>query len=378
MTQCHVASLRLYNFRNYAEAHVDFDAGLNVITGANAQGKTNLVEAVVCLAMTRSPRASSNAEEMRWGTLECAIDGCLIRDAGDVSLELRLVRDADGERVTRTMRVDGKPRHGRDVLGLCPVVLFSPDDLQLVKAGPDGRRRRLDMLLSQVDKRLATELLRYRRVVEQRNALLRQAQSQGIDLAALDSFTAELIRYGARIRTERFALVSALDSGLRTALNEISGGDEGGELRYTGCATDDTDAAAGALGQQLDAVREMELLRGVTLAGPHRDDVEIILNSRSAKAGASQGQQRSLVLALVLAEVARLRDLTGVPPVVVLDDVLSELDRSRRAHLLSTLSHAGAGQVFVTTCESPEEVGLPGGHRLEVVDGQVMTREAVA
>jgi DNA replication and repair protein RecF len=161
-------------------------------------------------------------------------------------------------------------------------------------------------------------------------------------------------------------------------LTEISGGAEIGELRYSGSEAADASAADTELRRQLDLVRDQELARGVTLAGPHRDDVEIILNTRAAKSTASQGQQRSLVLAMVLAEVLRLRELSGVAPIVLLDDVLSELDHERRGHLLSTLSTAGAGQVFVTTCESPHEAGFSTGHRLTVENGRVRSGEPVA
>ena len=371
---CSLEQLRIFRFRNYAEQSVEFGTGINVLGGRNAQGKTNLLEAVATLLLTRSPRASSSADVVAWGSDEALVEARVLRPAADRTLAVRFRRDPASGRVTRTATVDGSPRPARDLLGLCPVVLFWPEDLQLVKAGPEGRRRLLDVVLSQLDARAAADLLRYRHVLEQRNALLRQLRAGSGGAAALDGFTRELVVSGARIQVARAELVRALVPHGREALAQIGGGEELG-LRYLpdGGMDPDADGAAAeeALSGTLARRREEETARGATLAGPHRDDLELLIGGRPARSAASQGQQRSLVLALKLAEVRHIATRAGVMPVLLLDDVLSELDPGRRRDLLAQLAAAGL-QTLITSSEPlPEE--LPAGtRRFEVAAGRVV------
>jgi DNA replication and repair protein RecF len=370
---CCLERLRIFAFRNYAEQAVDFGRGINVIGGRNAQGKTNLLEAVATLLLSRSPRASSSADVVAWGSDEALLEARVSRPAADRTLAVRFRRDAVSGRVTRTATVDGNPRPARDLLGLCPVVLFWPEDLQLVKAGPDGRRRLLDMVLSQLDPRAAADLLRYRHVLEQRNTLLRQVRAGTAGFSSLDSFTHELVGSGARIQLARADLVRALTPHGRDALAQIGGGEELG-LRYLpdGGMDPDGDAttAEAALAATLARRREEEVVRGATLAGPHRDDLELLIGGRPARSAASQGQQRSIVLALKLAEVRHIADRAGVMPVLLLDDVLSELDPGRRRDLLTGLASAGL-QTLITSSEPLPDVLPAGTRRLEVTAGTV-------
>ena len=372
---CALDRLRLFRFRNYAEQEVGFGRGINVIGGRNAQGKTNLLEAVATLLLTRSPRASSAADVVAWGSDEALVEAEVFRPAADRLLAVRFRRDPASGRVTRTATVDGSARPARDLLGLCPVVLFWPDDLQLVKAGPEGRRRLLDVVLSQLDARAAADLVRYRHVLEQRNALLRRIRAGMGSRAELDGFTRELVTSGARIQVARAGLVADLVPHGREALEQIGGGEQLG-LRYVpdGGMDPGSDhaAAEAALLATLERRRDEEVTRATTLAGPHRDDVELLIAGRPARSAASQGQQRSIVLALKLAEVRHIAASAGVMPVLLLDDVLSELDPGRRRDLLTGLARAGL-QTLITSSEPlPDE--LPAGtRRFEVVAGQVAT-----
>jgi DNA replication and repair protein RecF len=293
-------------------------------------------------------------------------------------MEIRLHRESEDARVGRSLRIDGKPRPAGQVLGVCPVVLFSPDDLQLVKAGPALRRQRLDAILSQLDPRAATELLRYRRTVDQRNALLRNATVTGLDLSALESFTSQLIDHGAHIRATRVALIHRLSPLLARTMGDFSRGGEMAQLDYSGSASADPEQCAEELRRRLDEVRDEEIGRGVSLVGPHRDDVEVIINGHAARTFASQGQQRSLVLAWALAEVQYVEDTVGIPPLVLLDDVLSELDADRRSELLKRLSSVGGAQVFVTTSDiqAAEHLAVD-GRCFSVVQGRMVALEAV-
>lgn len=353
---CRVDRLRLFRFRNYADETVELGPGLNVVVGRNAQGKTNLLEAVATVALTRSPRAGSAAEVICWGEPASRVTATVSRPEGPLSIDLTL-RRGEGERVVRNLAVDEKPRAARAVLGLCPVVLFWPDDLQLVKGGPDGRRRLLDIVLAQIDPQTADDLVRYRRTVEQRNAMLRLVRDGSGTYSAVEAFTRELVELGGRIRVARARLVRALDPLATDALAELTDGREVLELAYVGegldaYAADDPAAASAALHALLLERRGEELARGVSVAGPHRDDVDFLLDGRPARSMASQGQQRSIVLACKLAEVRHVGAVAGVAPVLLLDDVLSELDAGRRLRLLAALGAGTANQALLTTSET--------------------------
>ena len=361
---CRVERLRLFRFRNYDEENVELGPGLNVVVGRNAQGKTNLLEAVATVALTRSPRAGAAAEVIAWGEPACRVTAAVHRPEGPVELDLQL-RRGDSDRAVRNLAVDGKERAARSVLGVCPVVLFWPEDLQLVKGGPDGRRRLLDVVLSQTDPRTADDMVRYRRVVEQRNAMLRMVREGSVGYDAVDAFTQQLAGLGGRIRVARARLVAHLEPLATAALAELTDGRESLGLTYTGEAVDDGTrddpiAAAHALHALLATRRNEEIARGVSVAGPHRDDIDMLLDGRPARSTASQGQQRSIVLACKLAEVRHVAASAGVAPVLLLDDVLSELDAGRRLRLLAALGAGTGTQALLTTSEAAS-LDLPAG-----------------
>lgn len=374
-SRCAISRLRVFQFRNYASMTVSFGDTLNVIAGANAQGKTNLLEAVATLALTRSPRAASTADLLAWGADAAAVEGAVSRPGGDCTLSVHLERMLAGDRVTRTTTVDGKPRAARSILGLCPVVMFWPDDLQLVKAGPDARRRLLDVLLAQLQPRTAAHMTQYRRVLEQRNALLHRLRAEGRSSPELEGFSRELAHHGARIMVARSLLLRDLAPLAGAALHDLSGATEDLDLEYVaahGPVSDDEAQSEVDLLAALHARAPEELSRGVTVAGPHRDDISVKVDGRSARTAASQGQQRSVVLALKLAEMRLVQERTGATPVVMLDDVLSELDRTRRALLLDSLTDGGGAQVLITTAEPLVELaGASGVRHFTVVSGTV-------
>lgn len=373
---CTIARVRLHRFRNYAETSLELGPRVNLVGGRNAQGKTNLLEAVATVLLTRSPRAPAG-DVLGWGSDEALVEAQVLRPAADRTLRVHLRRDPGSGRITRVLSVDGNNRPARDVLGLCPVVLFWPEDLMLVKGEPEGRRRLLDMLLAQLDRAAAADLLRYRHVLEQRNALLRSIRAGVSPVAQLAAFTIPLVETGARVQVARAALVRQLQPRAADTLLRLSASSEHLTLRYRPSGSDGGEVvqvAAAELGETLAQRSDDELQRGTTLAGPHRDDLQLLIDGRSARASASQGQQRSIVLALKLAEVRHIAATTGVNPVLLLDDVLSELDPGRRRDLLADLAQVGL-QTLIT---SSEDLGgrLPAGARhYSVVSGTVRAED---
>jgi len=335
-----LVSLELRNYRNYARLDIEPGERLNVFLGANGQGKTNLLESIALLALSTSPRTRRDLELVGPLAPETRVTAT-VEGEGRRS-EIRFSVRADGAgRSRRTIEVDGLPRRAVDLPGLFRVTLFWPDDLNLVKSGPEHRRRLLNEMLVQVRPGYARALARYTRVLEQRNSLLKQVALGDQPPSALDVWDSELARLGAELVAGRRTAVEALAGVTAGGHAAISGG-ERLELAYAGPPAD--------LAAALEAARRDDVRRGSTGVGPHRDDVVITLDGRDARAFASQGQQRTAVISIKLAEAAVVAEMTGERPVLLLDDVLSELDAGRRGALLERLGEPG--QVVITSVEA--------------------------
>lgn len=341
-----LTSLQLRNYRNYSRLDLEPSARLNVFLGANGEGKTNLLESVALLALSSSPRARRDAELVGPLAAEARV-GALVESA-ERRAEILISIRVEGERARRRIEVDGQPRRAVDLPGLFRVTLFWPDDLNLVKSGPEHRRRLLNEMLVQVKPGYARALNRYARVLEQRNSLLKQVGVGDQPSSALEVWDLELARLGRELAEARRQAVADLAITAAAGHRAISSG-EVLELRYAG-PPDDLLAA-------LERSRSEDLRRGTTGVGPHRDDVLVQLNGRDARAFASQGQQRTAVVSIKLAEADVVAEMTGERPVLLLDDVLSELDAGRRRSLLEQLGEPG--QVIITSVEAdpfPEAV----------------------
>ena len=332
--------LSLRNYRNYSRLELTPGAGLNVFLGRNGQGKTNLLESVALLALSSSPRARRDSELIGPLAVETRVEA-RIEAAGRETEILYSVARTESERTRRTIKVNGAARRAVDLPGHFRVTLFWPDDLSLVKSGPEHRRRLLNQLLVQVQPGYARALARYSRVLEQRNSLLKQVAAGEQTPEALDVWDQELVRLGAEIATARAAAVAEMDRNASSQHARLAGG-EPLSLRYVGPPED--------LVAAVQKSRPEDVRRGVTTVGPHRDDVEVVLAGRDARAFASQGQQRSAVVSLKLAEAAIIGNRTGEPPVLLLDDVLSELDTDRRLALLDRVGEQE--QVIITSVEA--------------------------
>ncbi len=354
----YISRLRLLNFRIYREAAVELPAGVTLVLGQNGQGKTSLLESMATLALTRSPRAASLGECATWGESRLGVAAQLEDRRGEAELELLGQRDAGSGRWARRLRQNHSPTSARELLGRLRVVVFWPDDLQLVKGGPEPRRRLLDVVLSQLSPGYAEQLLRYRRAVEHRTALLRRLGEGGAAAEELGAWSDALVEHGAAVIAQRSWYLAAAAPMAAAALAGV-GEEMELALRYRPAlgsgSRDWTGAdAAGLLRRALAEQASEERVRGQCLCGPHRDDFEILLTGRSARQFASQGQQRSIALALKVAEVRQHLLIAGETPLLLLDDVLSELDRGRRQGLLSLLGQELAvEQTVITATEDP-------------------------
>ncbi len=331
--------LRLRNHRNYARLDLAPGAGVNVFIGANGQGKTNLLEAVAVLALSSSPRARREVELVGPVAPASRIEAEI--ETGGLRVELSIALDVEADRARRTIEVDGVRKRAVDLPGRFRVTLFWPDDLGLVKGSPELRRRFLNQMLVQVEPGYARALARLRRVLEQRNSLLKRIASGEGGEDMLEAWNGELIRVGAEIVAARSRAAAELQPEAARCHAQIAGG-ERLEIRYEGPPEDLAEAVNKSLGE--------DLRRGTTSVGPHRDDLAILLDGQDARAYGSQGQQRTAVVSLKLAEAALIEARTGERPVLLLDDVLSELDGERRAALLREV--AAGGQVIITSVEA--------------------------
>jgi DNA replication and repair protein RecF len=330
--------LQLRNHRNYAQLDISMAPGVNVFLGANGQGKTNLLEAVAMLALSASPRARREVELVGPVAGASRIEADV--ESSGRRMELVIALNVEGERARRTIEVDGARRRAVDLPGHFRVTLFWPDDLGLVKAGPDQRRRFLNQLLVQVQPGYARALSGMRRILEQRNSLLKKMAAGEAAAGQLEVWNEELVRVGTEVVDARASAVNELAPEAARFHGEIGGGEQL-EIEYIGPPEDMAAAVHNSLAD--------DLRRGSTSIGPHRDDLRVLLDGQDARGYGSQGQQRTAVVSLKLAEAELVARRTGERPVLLLDDVLSELDLERRGALLRQVG--GGGQVVITSVD---------------------------
>lgn len=344
--------LWLTDFRSYEAADVALAPGLTAVVGHNGQGKSNLLEAVAYLATLSSFRSAPTEALVRQGASTAVVRAEIARDDRELLVEAEIVPGGRSRLQVNRQRV----QRSRDLLGALRVSVFAPDDLALVKAGPAGRRRFLDdalVALSPKNDDLRTEV---DRVLRQRNALLKQAAgrlSPEIELT-LDVWDDKLVTAGSLLGERRAALLEDLDPYLRTAYADLAGAPVAVGARYESAWW----GSEGGLAAALAAARDEELRRRLTLVGPHRDEVGFTIDGLPARTHASQGEQRSLALALRLAAHRLVADATETPPVLLLDDVFSELDPARCDALVTHLLATGA-QTIVTTAGALPPTAAP-------------------
>lgn len=374
----YLTRLSLVNFRNYTRLMMEPRQGPILMCGDNAQGKTNLLEAIYFLATTRSAFARAERQIINWQSLEqdalpfARVEGHVRRGNSTLRIDITLLPDETGA-IHKEMRLNGVKKRALDLVGQLNVVLFLPEDIDLITGPPATRRRYLDITLCQINPSYCRALSQYNQVLAQRNALLKQLAEGRGKQDQLFYWDEQLAEYGAvlivsrrealaelsRLACERYRVVSSQDETLRLYYTPSFDPEQRPVLDYqrplsleemlAGSARLSVSEVARAFGQHLRRARREEMARGVTLVGPHRDDVHFLLDGIDMTLYGSRGQQRTTALALKLAEVDLMDHIVGEPPVLLLDDVMSELDAKRRERVIAAVE--GVQQSILTTTD---------------------------
>jgi DNA replication and repair protein RecF len=340
-----VDRLYLKDFRNYEELDFGTDKNITIFVGDNAQGKTNILESIYLLATGRSHRANRDQELLRWNSTSFTVKAQYLRQGIQHVIEYRFTEGAK----QKTIQLDGVESRVKDIIGQITTVSFSPEDLQLVKGMPALRRRFIDLELSQVNPAYYRFLQQYNHILFQRNNALRLIRERKQPEQLLDVWDIQLAEVGAKIVQKRMEAIKKIAMLARLMQRKITDGREELSLQYESRSEykNIPEQAQEIMDQELKKARSLDIMRANTSIGPHRDDLSMMVNGNDLRIFGSQGQQRTGVLALKLAELEFMKSETGEYPILLLDDVLSELDSQRRKCLVETIKDRV--QTFITT-----------------------------
>ena len=336
-----VKQIELHNFRNYENLNLSFSDQVNIFYGDNAQGKTNILESVYVCSTTKSHKGSKDRDMIKLGEEEGHIRMHLEKKGVPHRIDMHLKKNK-----TKGVAIDGIPiKKSTEIFGLMNVVFFSPEDLSMIKNGPGERRRFMDLELCQLNKLYLYYLSNYNKILNQRNNLLKQISYNSSLNDTLDIWDRQLCEYGTKIIEGREQFLSEMNELVQEIHSTLSGGKEKLSIGY------EKNVSAENMEETLRRSREQDIYRKVTGCGPHRDDISFFVGEENLKLFGSQGQQRTAALSLKLAEIELVRKKIGENPVLLLDDVLSELDRKRQHHLLNSME----GIQTLITCTGLEE-----------------------
>jgi DNA replication and repair protein RecF len=367
----YIEQLALKNYRNYDSTSVEFENKVNVILGENAQGKTNIMESIYVLAMAKSHRTTTDKDLIRWDQEYARIDGRIQKK--NSSLPLQLIISKKGKKA-KFNHIE--QRKLSQYIGNMNVVMFAPEDLNLVKGSPQVRRRFIDMEIGQVSPIYLHDMSQYQKILQQRNHFLKMMQiKKQTDQAMLEVLTEQFIDMAVKVVTKRFEFLRLLQKWAEPVHKGISRGLEQLEIAYKPSVDvlEDQELSKMKVSfeEKFSKLRNREVERGTTLFGPHRDDLQFFVNGRDVQTFGSQGQQRTTALSVKLAEIELIHSEIHEYPILLLDDVLSELDDYRQSHLLNTIQ--GRVQTFVTTTsvDGIHHQTLKEASMFEVVSGQI-------
>jgi len=341
-----IESIYLLNFRNYSEEYIEFYPGMNIFYGENAQGKTNIVEAIYLLTMGKSHRTNKYNELVKWDENDCRICLRFNKDNFKYDIDYILKRNQKKQIKINGVRLEKQS----DIIGKLNSVIFSPDHMKIIKEGPSERRKFIDSILSQTKPKYYYNLSQYLKVLTQRNMLLGNKNEKSIE-KVLDIWDNQLVEYGSKIILERQAFINSIDKKAWEINKELSGSRENFRLKYmpsVGEGKNDIKDIKEAFYKKLSEARDTDIRRSITNYGPHRDELNLYINDKEVRNYGSQGQQRSALLSLKLSEMYYIKDEIGSMPILLLDDVFSELDRSRQDFLISFIKNV---QIILTCTE---------------------------
>ncbi|MBE5932125.1 MAG: DNA replication/repair protein RecF [Lachnospiraceae bacterium] len=323
-----INSLALNNYRNYLSEEISFSDGINILYGDNAQGKTNVLEAIYMLATTKSHRTSKDKEIINFNSDEGHIKANINKRDIDYRIDMHLRRNK-----SKGVAIDRVPvKKTSQIMGMVNVVLFSPEDLTIIKDSPSERRRFIDMELCQLNKIYYSNLSSYNKILNQRNNLLKNIYYDKSQMDMLDVWDSQLVDYGIKIIKDRNNFIDKINEIIIDIHKKLTGDKENIVVRY------DKNVNEEEFARELCLKRDADLRYQSTQVGPHRDDISFYINDMDVKIYGSQGQQRTVALSLKLAEIELVKELIGDNPILLLDDVMSELDSSRRDSLLSSIN----------------------------------------
>ncbi|NRD77425.1 DNA replication/repair protein RecF [Bacillus sp. BRMEA1] len=343
----YIETIALKNYRNYEQLSIEFENKVNVILGENAQGKTNVMESIYVLAMAKSHRTSNDKDLIRWDQDYAKIEGRVHKQHSSIPLELVISKKGKKAKCNHI-----EQQKLSQYVGNLNVVMFAPEDLNLVKGSPQVRRRFIDMEIGQISPIYLHDMSQYQKILQQRNHYLKMLQiKKQTDQTMLEILTEQFIQMAVKVVKKRFEFLHLLENWAKPIHHSISRGLESLEIHYKPSVEvledQDLSKMVARFEEKFGKVREREIERGTTMFGPHRDDLLFIVNDRDVQTFGSQGQQRTTALSVKLAEIELIHKEIGEYPILLLDDVLSELDDYRQSHLLNTIQ--GKVQTFVTT-----------------------------
>ena len=361
-----IKSMELQNYRNYEKLYISFDNGTNILYGDNAQGKTNILEAAYICGTTKSHKGSKDKEIIRFEQPEAHIKLCVEKNEKEYILDMHLRKQG-----SKMVAINKIPiRKAAELLGILNIVFFSPEDLNIIKNGPAERRRFNDLELCQLDKLYLSDLSNYNKVLNQRNKLLKDLYNKPELLDTLPIWDSQLVENGKTIIRKRKEFVDELNQIIGEIHSNITGGKEHLVLTY------EPDIDDIFFEDELNKAKQKDMRLGQTTVGPHRDDMKFVIDGIDIRKFGSQGQQRTSALSLKLSEIDLVKRVIHNTPVLLLDDVLSELDSNRQNYLLNSISDIQT----IITCTGLEEFVKNRFHInkvFQVVNGEVFEKESV-
>ncbi|MFN0157780.1 MAG: DNA replication/repair protein RecF [Bacteroidota bacterium] len=344
-----VTHIHLRNFRNHSDSDLRFSPAINVLLGENGQGKTNIIEAISYISLTKSFYGASDGTVLQIGRESFAVEEEIETDGGNVNHVSVSFCAEPGE---KDFLINGiKPESLASVIGRFPVVVLSPEHGRVTFGGPADRRKFIDIILSQLSRSYLTDLLEYRRVLRQRNKILTEQRNRGaLNAEVLASWNTALAEHGSKVIVRRFQFVQEFGEYVTSAYRQIAARDEEPALMYmSSVEADPISSVEQRMSEALARRKAEEFRRGTTLVGPHRDDLRFSLNGMNVQEYASQGQHKTFLVALKMAEFFYLKERTAETPIFLLDDVFSELDEQRTRNILEVIQHIG--QTIITSTD---------------------------